>query len=305
MKANHYNKIAILLAAFNGEKYLHQQLISILFQSFKNFDLYISLDKSTDNSLNIIKKYAAKDRRIIILKYEGEIFGSSTNNFFRLIDEIPIENYDYIAFSDQDDVWMQDKLKVAINFFQNNPNYFGYSSNYILFSDQKKKFVNKIKHQTKYDYLFEGGGPGNTYLIKSEVIIFLKKKLKINQYFKSNFNHHDWLMYAFTRHFFGSWFIDERAFIFYRQHLENELGARNSIKSYLKRINFIMSGYAFEQVRLLFNFLDLKDDNIEKILKKSRKSGFYIILNFYKLRRSYKDKFIIIIIGFIKLFKII
>ena len=47
MKENHFNKIAILLAAFNGEKYLNQQLNSILTQSFKNFDLYISLDRST------------------------------------------------------------------------------------------------------------------------------------------------------------------------------------------------------------------------------------------------------------------
>ena len=139
MKENHFNKIAILLAAFNGEKYLDQQLISILLQSFKNFDLYISLDKSNDSSFNIIKKYAAKDSRVIILDYKGEIFGSSTNNFFRLIDEIPIENYNYIAFSDQDDEWMLDKLKVAINFFQNNPNYYGYSSNYILLNNQKKK----------------------------------------------------------------------------------------------------------------------------------------------------------------------
>ena len=133
----------------------------------------------------------------------------------------------------------------------------------------------------------------------------MKKKLHINQYFKKNFNHHDWLIYAFTRRFFGNWFIDERAFIFYRQHLDNELGARNSIKSYLKRFNFIMSGYAFKQVRLLFNFLDVKDNNIKKILKKNRRSGIDIILNFYKLRRSNKDKLIMIIIGFIKLLKII
>ena len=305
MKENHFNKIAILLAAFNGEKYLNHQLNSILTQNFKNFDLFISLDKSTDSSLNIIKNFATKDSRLIILNYKSEIFGSSTNNFFRLINEIPIENYDYIAFSDQDDVWMPDKLEVAMNFFENKPNYFGYSSNYFLFCDQKKKLVNKKQNQTKYDYLFEGGGPGNTYLIRSEVIISLKKKLHINQYFKKKFNHHDWLIYAFTRHFFGSWFIDERAFILYRQHLENELGARNSIKSYLKRFNFILSGYAFEQVRLLFNFLDVKDNNIKKILKKNRRSGIFIILNFYKLRRSKKDKFLMIIIGFIKLFKII
>ena len=305
MKENHFNKIAILLAAFNGEKYLNQQLNSILIQSFKNFDLYISLDRSTDSSFDIINNFAAKDSRVIILNYESEIFGSSTNNFFRLINEIPIENYDYIAFSDQDDVWMPDKLEVAINFFKNNKNYFGYSSNYVLFSDQKKKLVNKIQNQTEYDYLFEGGGPGNTYLIKSEVIISLKKKLLINQHFKKNFNHHDWLIYAFTRRFFGSWFIDEKAFILYRQHSGNELGARNSIKSYLKRFNFIISGYAFEQVRLLFNFLDVNDNNIKKILKKDRKSGLNIILNFHKLRRSNKDKLIMIFIGLIKLFKII
>ncbi len=59
-------KVDILLATYNGEKYLREQLDSILNQSYTNFRLIISDDSSTDNTLEILKEYVEQDKRIIV-----------------------------------------------------------------------------------------------------------------------------------------------------------------------------------------------------------------------------------------------
>lgn len=308
MKVYKLKKIAILLAAHNGEKYLSDQLVSILNQTYENFDLYISLDKSTDTSLSILKKFHKKFRRVKLLNYSNIKYGSSTLNFFRLICQINFKTYDYVAFADQDDIWFSNKLKIAFNFLNNNKKYFGYSSNVIAFnkSNSKKKLICKSQKQTTLDYYFEGGGPGNTILLRSEVIEKIKIELKNNNNFYNNFKHHDWMIYAYVRHFYKYWYIDKNPTLYYRQHHENELGARNNFKSYLKRINLVLSGYAINQSRLLVDFLKVNEDNlIKKILNKNRISGLFIIINFYKLRRSKNDKIMILFIGLLKLIKII
>ncbi|HOV15546.1 MAG TPA: glycosyltransferase, partial [Spirochaetota bacterium] len=102
-------KINILMSTYNGEKYLKEQLDSLLNQTYKNIKIYIRDDGSSDNTLNILKEYNKENK---INLFVGENIGF-VKSFFWLIKNS--DNADYYSFSDQDDVWFPGKLEKAIN----------------------------------------------------------------------------------------------------------------------------------------------------------------------------------------------
>src|SRR5210317_503301 len=95
--------VAILMATYNGEKYLSQQIDSILNQSEVNVHFYISDDGSTDDTINIIQGYKDKYKKNFkdIFKVN---FKYPAKNFLSILPKIT-EKYNFYAFSDQDDVW--------------------------------------------------------------------------------------------------------------------------------------------------------------------------------------------------------
>ena len=105
-------KIAVLLAAYNGEKWIKEQIDSILNQESVDVKLFISCDLSTDKTMDLLTSYNSE--KISILPY-GERYGAAAPNFYRLIREVSFSDFDYIALSDQDDIWLSDKLISAIN----------------------------------------------------------------------------------------------------------------------------------------------------------------------------------------------
>ena len=106
-------KICILLATFNGEQYLNEQIDSILIQQNVACDIYVSDDSSTDSTLEILNYYARQNANIFILP-SGRKFGCAALNFYRLLCDVPIDSYDYFAFSDQDDIWSPNKIERAV-----------------------------------------------------------------------------------------------------------------------------------------------------------------------------------------------
>jgi rhamnosyltransferase len=102
--------ISIAMTTHNGEKFLKKQLDSILSQSHENFELIVSDDCSTDSTLSILQSYARRDSRIKI--YRNDKCLGLIKNFEKAIS---LCSADYIALSDQDDIWDSDKLKVQIS----------------------------------------------------------------------------------------------------------------------------------------------------------------------------------------------
>lgn len=103
--------ITVLLAVYNGEKYLKEQIESILNQSVKDVKIVIRDDGSTDNSGEIIESYCREyPDRISCIK--GEATGSAQKNFAELLKNC---DSDYIMFCDQDDVWLSDKIEKTYN----------------------------------------------------------------------------------------------------------------------------------------------------------------------------------------------
>lgn len=104
-------QISIILATYNGATYLREQMKSILCQTYQDFELIIRDDGSTDATLELIAEYAAQDPRIKIMPNTGNL--GINENFYTLMEEAQGE---YVAISDQDDIWEHDKLEILLQY---------------------------------------------------------------------------------------------------------------------------------------------------------------------------------------------
>lgn len=114
--------ILIMMATYNGEKYIAKQLDTIINQTYTNWELIIRDDISTDNTLNIIKDYAKKDNRIKYILSDSQKHGAYYN-FFGLINYVKkIKKYDFYMFADQDDEWDNTKIEEYLKFYDSKVN---------------------------------------------------------------------------------------------------------------------------------------------------------------------------------------
>ena len=109
------SQITILLATYNGAKFIESQLLSIIGQTFRDWILFVHDDGSTDNTLDILAKWAKIDSRIHII--EDKIsFGNAAENFMHLS---KLASSDYVMFCDQDDVWFENKIQWMYDLIKN------------------------------------------------------------------------------------------------------------------------------------------------------------------------------------------
>ena len=104
-------KILIILASYNGAKYIKEQIDSILGQDLVCLDIMVYDDSSNDNTLEILDQYKLNSNVIIHKREIGT--GSAASNFLnaiKSIDDDIISSYDFVSFSDQDDIWLPNKL---------------------------------------------------------------------------------------------------------------------------------------------------------------------------------------------------
>lgn len=293
-------KVGVLLAAFNGEPWLAEQILSILEQKCVDVHLYISLDKSDDSSMSICNKFCLEHKNVTLLPY-GATFGGAGKNFYRLFIDVDISDYDFIALSDQDDIWNPDKLISSVDILSE---YDGYSSNVIAFwEDGREILINKAQEKKEWDYLFEAAGPGCTYVLRRDVAIKFKTWL-IEHYDKITHDIalHDWLIYAFCRHFGYRWFIDPRPGMRYRQHANNQVGTNNSISAAKKRLLLIKRKWYRNQVTKIAEHLELQNLSMVKYgLNKGYIGNLYLLFNVNQLRRRLRDR---IALSFALLFNI-
>ena len=105
--------VLIMMASYNGEKYIYQQIESILRQTYKNFLLIIQDDNSTDNTVDIIKSFIALDSRVVLWHNNGK--HGAYENFHSLINKCKkMNSFDYYMFSDHDDIWNENKIEVLV-----------------------------------------------------------------------------------------------------------------------------------------------------------------------------------------------
>ncbi len=111
-------RVLVLMATYNGQTHLAEQLDSILCQTGVEVTLRVSDDCSTDNTFRILETYAAEHSNIEII-YNSENKGV-THNFMELVYGAPADEYDFFALADQDDIWHPDKLCAAASHISAN-----------------------------------------------------------------------------------------------------------------------------------------------------------------------------------------
>ena len=101
-------KVQILMSTYNGQTYLRKQIESILRQTYQNIELVIRDDGSKDETVSILREYEQQFKNIRVIY--GKNVGVN-NSFFLLLEQC---NADYIAFADQDDIWLPEKIQSAV-----------------------------------------------------------------------------------------------------------------------------------------------------------------------------------------------
>lgn len=255
-------KVIVLLSSFNGEKYITQQVDSILSQSDVDIQLLIRDDGSNDRTLEILKGY--KDGRIRIST--GKNMGS-TASFFRLIEEAG--EADYYAFSDQDDVWDDDKLFIAISSLEKYKAVPAiYSSNTRLV-DQNLHFISNETlnpRTTLGSAIVKNYVTGCTTVFNNELMQYLKKSTNITV------PYHDWWANLVALSVGGVSIYDVTPHMSYRQHANNVVGATDSfIKKWQKRfVKFKNTQYHRDLIanKLLRIYSDKMSNSAIRTMKK-------------------------------------
>ncbi|VVN34867.1 glycosyltransferase [Pseudomonas fluorescens] len=283
-------KVAVLLAAYNGMQWIEEQLTSILGQSAVDVTVYISVDPSTDGTEAWCTAYAARHPSVIVLPAAGT-FGGASRNFFRLIRDVDLEGYGYVAFADQDDVWHVDKLQRATHAIQARK-VDAYSSNVTAFwPDGRTQLLDKAQPQATWDFLFEAAGPGCTYVMVQNMVAPLKASILVNWADVQSVSLHDWYCYAFARSHGYSWFIDPLPSMQYRQHERNQVGANTGISPLIARYRMIHYGWWFSQVRMIACLVGRVDDPfVRQWVSLERFQVLRLSLSAWKCRRRTRDK---------------
>ncbi len=140
------NLISIITPVYNAEKHIAATIETVLNQTYQNWELFIIDDVSTDNSINIIKKYMEKDGRIKLIQLRSNSGAAIARN-----KGIELANGRYIAFLDSDDLWKEEKLEKQITYMKKNNIAFSYTA-YEVIDATGNKLNKVINVPIKMDY---------------------------------------------------------------------------------------------------------------------------------------------------------
>ncbi|MEK8025570.1 glycosyltransferase [Pseudaquabacterium rugosum] len=246
----------VLMATYNGEQWLDAQIDSVIQQTGVRVSILISDDGSKDATVDMILERCKRDDRIAHLPF-GWKGGSAAANFFRILTSLdPSADYDYVALADQDDVWAPDKLSSCIAFGASHPA----SGNVGLISaatlafwpDGAEQVLVQSRRVCQYDYLFEGAGQGCTFVLTWACAINVVAAIKeIPLALRKNVHYHDWLIYAFCRRLGYGWAHVPRPLMRYRQHANNDTGAKGSWTAISHRLSKMLNGWYGAQVNAI------------------------------------------------------
>lgn len=264
-------KIDILLSTYNGEKFLREQLDSLLAQTFTNWIAYIRDDGSKDNTLEILNEYVKLyPEKFIIIENNGINLGSS-KSFLYLLTQC---SSDLICFCDQDDVWNSDKLNKLVEYYNGIKNkeipLLIHSGVDVVDSSLKKLDKTSISFNVKKCgmengfiwQVFQNDVTGCTSMVNAEMRRIIQKldlkSIKVIQ--------HDWFLSLIAYLNNGKYYLNENL-ILYRQHGNNSIGVNKM--SLMKKIKIkITNGFSYpyyDQVNSLLGIIE--DSDCNEILK--------------------------------------
>jgi len=288
-------EVDILLATYNGEKYLAEQLDSILSQTHTAWRLLIRDDDSSDSSLDIIQSYREKYPSQIILIEDEEKNLGAYQNFARLLREA---TNNYIMFCDQDDIWLETKVADTLKAMVDNERD---ATPLLVHTDLEvvdetlqtlqPSFVKKMHINVKRDklnqLLMRNIATGCTMMINRpllDLILPLPEKGVI----------HDWWI-VLVASIYGHIIYLDRATILYRQHGNNTIGASQE-----SGWEYIQKEFDFKTIELIHTVQQsiLLKQRYEETLPIEKKKTLEIFTNLLE-NRGYKRKLLQLKHGFL------
>ncbi|MDO4973572.1 MAG: glycosyltransferase family 2 protein [Eubacteriales bacterium] len=225
------NKIAVLMATYNGEKYVAEQIDSLLAQTEKSWELFIHDDGSTDHTADVLKKCREQNPdQIHILS--GPACNGAKDNFFFLMRQVKAP---YVLFCDQDDVWLPEKIELEFRRIKELEAQFGTDTPILVFSDlsvvdsklnliaEKMSVYQKLDpgHIKLKDLMIQNVITGCTVMMNRALA---EKALQVQA--TDSIIMHDWWC-ALAAACFGKISYVDRPLVLYRQHGENSVGAKD------------------------------------------------------------------------------
>ena len=287
-------QVEILMATYNGFKYLSEQLDSIINQSYTNWHLTISDDGSADDTIKIIDSYAHRYPNKINRVTSGKCFHNAKDHFFWLMQQC---DSDYVMLSDQDDVWLSEKIELSINELLRTEKQLGKDFPILVFADQKV-VDDKLNVISDSFIEYQNVNPDNisfksllfTNCASGATVIFNKALLKET---KKNINTHNIIMHdwwlAIVSSKIGKTLYINKQLSFYRQHSNNCVGAKDvkSVRYILSKVNGLRNvkrtiadkkKQAFEFKENYSDYLNEDDVDFLECFIKNR-SGFLFYIN--------------------------
>lgn len=244
--------IDILLSTYNGAKFLKQQIDSIINQTYTEWRLIIRDDNSSDNTLTIINECVTLFPSRILLVDNGFTNLGSTKSFERLLDFV---ESDYFMFSDQDDIWRNDKIEKSLSEMHRIESLYGKNIPLMVCSDaqcidtngnmicpsffESQKFVDTTKRDI--DLLALNVVQGSTTLMNKRVLDYVRP-------FPKYVIHDQWIA-VITAHYGKVAYLHEQL-LYYRQHGHNVLGALDVGATYF----FRKIANVKKQMRIYYSF---------------------------------------------------
>jgi glycosyltransferase involved in cell wall biosynthesis len=284
--------IAILLCTYNGERFLKEQLDSIANQTHENWSLYVSDDGSTDNTLQIVENFKSKLAPGRVTLFQGPKQGFAKN--FMSLAKCNYIEADFFAFSDQDDIWFEDKLERSVKYLSNS------SSSQPALYCSRTRLVNMTGEVIGLSPLFSNAPSFRNALVQS---LAGANTMLVNRDARNLLSQtpddakipaHDWLAYLLVSGAGGYVVFDKTPSLDYRQHDNNLIGSNSGVTARISRLIKMFSGrfknwntqniYILETMqnslstenRLYFeNFRNARGNRLAQRVRFTIKSGVY------------------------------
>ncbi|MFC3612449.1 glycosyltransferase family 2 protein [Lutimaribacter marinistellae] len=236
-------RLAILLATYNGARDLPAQLESFVEQTRHPDLILVSDDNSQDDTREIVKRFATEHPELELIFIEGPCRGAA-QNFLNLLRHIPAD-VDVVALSDQDDVWMPEKLQRGLDRMDSDdasPDcpllYCGRSWECDEVLGNQKLSRGMPRPACFGHALVQNVAGGNTMMLNRKAVDLVRAA----SFEAGEIVVHDWWVYQIVSGAGGRILFDDTPFILYRQHGNNLIGANRGIWAKLKRMKMLVSG---------------------------------------------------------------
>ena len=275
------------MATYNGEKYLKEQLESLINQVGVNLSILILDDNSSDNTIKILDDFCRTNSNITLLKNNTNL--GYKKNFRKLIEMSLDYDYDFVALCDQDDIWLDDKLINGIKLIEKSSLDLSkpilYSSNLKVVNESldfigymySKKDISRFNF---YNLLLENKCTGCTAIFNKPLAEMMAKipydLIKLP---------HDTILERIAI-LYGAYLFDENSYILYRQHSNNQIGAlkKGRLRKYFDFILNKKKSFQSENFKDIFGMLGNKTEFLNFITplveyKKSFRSKIKILFS--------------------------